>query len=711
MTPSDRIPLDYPPESLDAVFRPQSMAVIGATPKPGTIGRQILHNLIDYEFAGPIFPVNPRHSVIHSIKCYPTVLDIPDPVTLAYIIVPRDAVLDTIDQCAAKGVKGVVVITAGFKEIGAEGARLEELLETRLRSHGIRMIGPNCFGIVNTDPEFRINGTFGKTLPRAGRIALVSQSGALGETIMTQASRLGIGFSMFASIGNKTDISGNALLKYWQHDSHTDVILMYLESFGDPRKFTQIARDVTRTKPVVVVKAGRTAAGARAALSHTGALAGRDVSVDALFEQTGVIRVSSIQEMFDVAMALDSKTMPKGNRVCVVTNAGGPGILATDALSAHGLTMAPLSEATKETLREHLPRQASVQNPVDLIASADGERYGMALEVISRDDAVDCVVPIFVPPLMIDADAVADKIVAVAEANHKPMLPCMMGVEEGAPWVNKLKAAGLPLYPYPENIALTLAAMERWRRWRERPEGRTPDFDVDTSAARAVLAGAEDEALKGAGAMDLLASYGIPTMPLRLATTADEAVAAAEACGFPVVVKLVSPGILHKTDVGGVRVDLRTPDDVRSAFTGIGQALREARPEAAFAGVEVQAMVNDGTELVVGMTTDPHFGPLIMFGMGGVFVEVLKDVAFRVHPLSDVDAHEMIRQIRGLPLLQGARGRRPVDLDRLADVILRVSQLTTDLPEVDQIDINPLVAGADRCAFAALDARVILQKD
>ena len=313
--PGGGIPLDYPPESLDAIFRPQSIAVIGATPKPGTIGRQILHNLINYEFAGPIFPVSPRHSVIHSIKCYPTVLDIPDPVTLAYIIVPRDAVLDTIDQCAAKGVKGVVVITAGFKEIGAEGARLEELLEARLRSHGIRMLGPNCFGIVNTDPAFRINGTFGKTLPRAGRIALVSQSGALGETIMTQASRLGIGFSMFASIGNKTDISGNALLKYWQHDPHTDVILMYLENFGDPRKFTQIARDVTRTKPVVVVKAGRTAAGARAALSHTGALAGRDVSVDALFEQTGVIRVSSIQEMFDVAMALDTKTMPKGNRI------------------------------------------------------------------------------------------------------------------------------------------------------------------------------------------------------------------------------------------------------------------------------------------------------------------------------------------------------------------------------------------------------------
>jgi acetyltransferase len=697
----------FPPESLDAIFRPKSIAVIGATPRPGTIGRQIMHNLITYEFNGKIFPVNPKHEVIHSIKCYPTVADIPDPVSMAFVIVPRDVILETIDECAAQGIKGVVVITAGFKEVGEEGAALEARLLSRLEQHGMRMVGPNCFGIVNTDPAYRVNGTFGKTKPLEGKIALVSQSGALGETIFTHAAQLEVGFSMFASIGNKTDVSGNDMLLYWRDDPKTEIILMYLENFGDPRRFTQIAREITRKKPIIVVKAGRTAAGARAALSHTGALAGQDVSVDALFEQTGVIRVSSIQEMFDVATALAVQPVPRGRRVCVVTNAGGPGILATDALVASGLEMAPLSAATKDELRRHLPRQAAVDNPVDLIASADAERYALALEVITRDDAVDSVVPLFVPPLMINADAVAQRIVEVAEKHRKPMLPCMMGVAQGAPWIARLKAAGLPIYPYPEAIAQTLAAMDRWRRWLERPQGRIPDFDTHIAATSRLLDASEGRPLKGADAMALLATQGIPVVPLRLAAGVDEAVAAAEACGFPVVLKLESPDVLHKSDVGGVRLDLRTPDDVRDGFEAIRDSLRRHDPRATFAGVHVQAMVSDGTELVIGMTTDRSFGPLVMFGMGGVFVEVLNDVAFRVHPLSDVDAREMIADIRGYPLLQGARGRRKVDIDRLAEIILRVSHLVTHFPGIDQIDINPLVAGSERFEFAAVDARII----
>jgi acetyl coenzyme A synthetase (ADP forming)-like protein len=693
--------------SLDALFRPSSIAIIGATPRPATIGREILHNLIDYEFTGSIFPVNPRHKVVHSFKCYPEVTAIPDPVDLAFIIVPRQAVLATIDQCAEKGVRGVVVISAGFKEVGGEGVRLEQELAERLRLHNIRMIGPNCFGIVNTDPAYRINGTFGKPKPAPGRIALVSQSGALGETILTHAEELGIGFSMFASIGNKTDVSGNDCLQYWHRDPQTEVILMYLENFGDPRRFTRIAREVSRSKPIIVVKSGRTAAGARAARSHTGALAGKDVSVDALLEQTGVIRVSSIQEMFDVAMGFVTIPVPRGKRVCVVTNAGGPGILATDALVACGMDMAPLSDSTKETLRSHLPEQASVENPVDLIASADAKTYGMALDVIARDEATDSVVPIFVPPLMIDAEAVADQLIEVTSRHDKPMLPCLMGARQGAPWIRRIKEAGLPVYAYPESIAQTLAAMERWRRWRDHPGGTIKRFDVDLAAAQKLVSDAAGQPLAGHDAMRLLNLYGIPTLALHHASSVDQAVECATACGYPVVLKLDSPDALHKSDVGGVKLGLRDASEVQEAYAAIRDSLEQNKPGATFNGVFVQAMATGGTELVVGLTTDPHFGPLIMFGMGGIFVEIMKDVVFRVHPVSDVDAREMVTGINGFPLLDGARGRPKVKVESLMDLVLRVSQIATDLPEVDQVDLNPVVAGSDRGHVAAVDARVI----
>lgn len=697
--------------TLDAIFRPSSVAVIGATPRKGTIGRQILHNLINYEFTGSIFPVNPKHSVVHSFKCYPSVLDIPDPVSLAFIIVPRDSVLQVVDECGEKGVKGVVVITAGFKEIGAQGARLETQLMNRLRAHGIRMIGPNCFGIVNTDLRYRVNGTFGKPTPRPGRIAFVSQSGALGETILTHAEELGIGFSMFASIGNKTDVSGNDVLAYWRDDPNTDVILMYLESFGDPRLFTKIAREVTLKKPIIVVKSGRSAAGARAALSHTGSLAGRDVSVDALFAQSGVIRVTTIQEMFDAAMAFVTQPAPRGRRVCVVTNAGGPGILVTDALVAQGLELPSLSEETRQKLREHLPDQASVENPVDLIASADADRYGVALDLVASDPSVDTLVPIFVPPLMIDAEAVADKLIDVARRHSKPMLPCMMGVSQGATWISKLKEAGLPVYPYPENIAHTLRALEHWRVWLKRPRGTIPKLKVDLQAAQELMALAIDGLITERQALLFLEAYGIPIASMGLAGSADEAAIEATKCGYPVALKLASDDILHKSDVGGVRVNVSSAEDVREQFQSIRSRLKEHSPDAQFGGVHVQPMISGGTELAIGMSTDPGFGPLIMFGMGGVFVEVLNDVVFRVHPLSDIDAQEMLHEIRGYPLLTGARGRRPVNLDRLAEILLRLSKLVTDFPQIDQIDINPLVAGADSCELAAVDARIILHRE
>ena len=697
------------PEPLDAIFRPRSIAVIGASRRRGSIGYEILHNLVEHDFQGVVFPVHPTAKVIHSIKAYPSVLEIPDPVDLAVVVVPYRHVLQVVEECGRKGVRGLVVITAGFREVGGEGVAREEALLAIVHRYGMQLVGPNCMGVINTEPEVSMNATFAPTFPPPGPIGFMSQSGALGVTILDHARELGLGVSMFVSVGNKADVSGNKMIDYWSRDPRTRLIVMYNESFGDPRRFTRLARRVTKEKPILAVKAGRTRTGARAASSHTGALAGTDVAVDALFEQCGVIRATTLEELFDFAMAFSNQPIPRGDRVAIITNAGGPGILTADACESLGLEIAPLTEETQLRLRAEVPEEASVQNPVDLIASADAGIYRLALDIVLQDPTVDAAIAIFVPPVQVDAGAVAAGIAeTVARHEDKTVLGCLMGKKGLHMGVSELKRRNIPAFMFPESAARALAAMSRYRRWRDRPVGEVVEFAVDRERARAAIASArrdEREHLTLSEVEDVLGAYGIPLAESRFAVCADAAVAAAEELGWPVVLKVEAPSIVHKTDVGGVRLDLEDSDEVRAAFADIESAVGPGRME----GVRVQRMVEGGRETVIGMTNDRLFGPIVMFGLGGIHVEVLKDVVFRIAPISGIDAAEMVRSLRGYALLTGVRGERPVAFEALEEAIQRLSQLVLELPEIAEMDVNPFLAFPERERCLAVDGRIRLR--
>ncbi|PKK83478.1 MAG: hypothetical protein CVT49_08120 [candidate division Zixibacteria bacterium HGW-Zixibacteria-1] len=698
---------------LEYIFRPKSVAVIGASARKGTIGREILHNLIVNEFNGKVFPVNPNYDVIHSIKCYSTILDVPDAVDLAIMVVPRDAVPDMAEKCGNKGVRGMVVISAGFKEVGGHGIELENKLIEICRKYRIRMIGPNCYGVINTDPDYRLNCTFGKTAALPGNVGFISQSGGLGEAILNHARELGLGFSMFASIGNKADISANDILKYCKDDPRTEVILLYLENFGNPRRFTKIAREISRTKPIVAVKSGRTLQGARAASSHTGALAELDVAVDALFDQCGVMRVSSVEEMFDVASALANQPIPKGNRVAIVSNAGGPALLATDALVGLGLQLPPYTGETKRKLKKALSGQGDVNNPLDLIAGAGGQSFKAALSVVKDDKNYDSIMPIFVPPVTINQMEVANSILDGIKGTNKPVLACFMGAGEGSQAVEYLKKNGIPVYQFPEAIANTLSHLDLHRKWLDRPLGKYKSFRVNKEQVQNIINStlkAGQKSIVGETALEILTHYGIPAPRNIIANSEKEAVAAAEEIGYPVVVKINTPIILHKTEFGAVVVDLRTSKEVKAAFNDLRKktaaVAKKGKPEKF--SVFVQEMITGGVETVIGMSTDEAFGPLIMFGLGGIYVEILKDVAFRINPLSDTDVEEMISGLKSYPLLTGFRGSEAVDLVTLKESLLRLSQLVSDFDIISEIDINPFIACRKKGCSKAVDARFIL---
>ena len=691
----------------DAILRPRSIAVIGASRTPNTIGWQILDNLLRFGFNGPLYPVNPKAEVIHSIRAYPTVRAIPDPVDLAIVVVPKHLVLGVAEECGQKGVKGLVVITAGFAEVGGEGiVREAKLLET-VKHYGMRMVGPNCMGVLNSNPDFSMNATFAPTMPPYGPVGFISQSGAMGLSILDYAEELGIGIHQFVSVGNKADVSGNDLLLYWADDPEIRVILMYLESFGDPRRFYQIARALTRTKPIFVVKAGRTAAGARAASSHTAALAGTDLAADALMEQCGVMRAQTVEELFDYAMAFPRLPLPRGNRVAIVSNAGGPAIILADACESLGLSVHELSAETQAAIRRRVPDEAAVRNPVDLIASATAETYRDVLALVLQDPNVDAViVSVVPPPLGSKAKDVAEAIVQVAASRRDiPVMAVLMGRQGIPAGMRELLTAGMPGYIFPESAARALAAMNRYRQWLERPMGTEYRFPADAARVAGILKGAADEGrekLTETEALEVLGAYGIPTVPWRPAASADEAAAAAREIGFPVVLKVISASILHKSDVGGVVLGLSSEKEVREGYARMLQRVKERAgvvPDA----VLVQAMIPGGRETIVGSTRDPKAGPLLMFGLGGLAVEVLKDVVFRVHPVTDVDAREMVRAIRGFGFLEGVRGEPAVDLVALQEIIQRVSQLVGEHEAILEMDINPLVAFPDR--VLALDAR------
>ena len=691
---------------LDAILKPRSIAVIGASRQADTIGYQILDNLVKSGFHGPIYPVNPNADSIHSIKAYPSVGAIPDPVELAVIVVRKQFVLGVAEECGRKGVKGLVVITAGFAEIGGEGVEREKQLVEIVKRYGMRMVGPNCMGVLNTDPSVSMLATFSPSMPPNGPVAIVSQSGAMGQSILDYGEELGIGISQFVSVGNKADVSGNDVLQYWGEDPSVKAILMYLESFGNPRRFAQIARSLTKKKPIFVVKSGRTAAGARAAASHTAALAGTDLAADVLMQQCGVIRAQTVEELFDYAMAFPRLPLPKGNRVAIVSNAGGPAIILTDAAETYGLEVPELAPATQAAIRKVAAEEASVRNPVDLIASAKADTYRAVITAVLQDPNVDAVIASFIPPLGIQATDVARAIRDAAQTRRDiPLIAVLLGRNGVPAGLKELVDAGIPGYVFPESAVRALGALHRHRQWIERADGTVQSFPVSRDKAEAVIAGARKqgrEKLDEGESMALLEAYGIPVAAWKVVRTAEEAVAAAKAMGFPVVLKAMSAKIIHKMDVGAVLVNLPDEKAVRDGCARMLQRVRE-RVGVDPDGILVQQMVSGGREVIVGSTRDPKAGPLLMFGLGGLFVEIMKDVVFRVTPVTDVDARDMVRGIRGYPLLEGVRGETSVDLVSIQEMIQRVSQMVGELEAIAEMDINPLKAFPDR--VVAVDAR------
>jgi acetyl coenzyme A synthetase (ADP forming)-like protein len=702
--------------SIRPVLQPRAVAVIGASRDANSISRRVFEALRASGYVGPIYPINPNATDLDGVRCYANVREAPAGIDLAIVTVPRQAVLSVADDCAAAGVKGLLVITAGFAETGDEGRALQQQLVEKVRSHGMRMIGPNCMGLMNARLDMRMNASFSPIMPLPGHVALSSQSGALGIAILGLAAERGVGLSTFVSVGNKADVSGNDLLQYWEADADTSVILLYLESFGNPRRFARLARRIGRKKPIVAIKAGRTRAGSRAAGSHTAALAASDVAVDAMFRQSGVIRADTIDEMFDIAACLEAQPLPPGRRVAIVTNAGGPGILAVDACEAAGLTVPPFSAVTRAALTAFLPSEASVGNPVDMVASAGPAEFRRAVEVVLTSGGTDAVIIIYTPVDTTNSDVTLD---AIREgilagrrsgATAKPIVACLMA-SSGWPRTLDVGDERVPAYPFPENAARSLAKAAAYTEWRTRTPGLLWGFEdirVDDARAtcRQALEARGDGWLTGDEVRAVLGAFALPLAAGTIAHSADEAAALAQAIGFPVVAKLSARAIPHKSDVGAVRVNLTSDQAVRRAFRDIMAVARTFTTDDQIEGVLVQSMVTGGIETMIGVIDDPLFGPVVAFGLGGIHVEILGDVRFRIAPLTDGDADELLHEIRGLPLLQGYRGHPPADLDALRELLLRVSRLASEVPEIAELDLNPVIALPTGLGCRVVDARV-----
>jgi acetate---CoA ligase (ADP-forming) len=700
-------------EGVRALLHPRSVAVVGASRDPGTIGAALVANLVRHGFTGAIYPVNPRAEQVEGRRAYPTLEAIGQPVDLVIVAVPAAAVEGVVDAAARTGARGIVVISAGFAEVSEEGAAVQRRLRDRVREYGFRLVGPNCMGVINTDPAVSLDATFAPTFPPPGNVGMLSQSGALGVAVLDYARALDIGVSTFVSVGNKADVSGNDLLAYWKDDPRTEVIALYLESFGNPRRFARLAPEVARRKPIVAVKSGRSAAGTRAASSHSAALGCLDVAVDALFEQAGVIRTETLEDLFDVVSLLATQPVPRGPRVGVVTNAGGPGILLADACEARGLELPFLSSSTMEGLRAFLPRTASVRNPVDMIASAHADDYARAIAAVGADPGVDSVVVIFVPPLASNAAGIAEAIARGAGAvpAGKPVLTVFLSSRGAPPALATGPRGRLPSYSFPENAARALAAAERYGRWRVRARGTPLRLSGRArSAVRAIVERAlvgHDEPfwLDPAEAEGLLRACDIAVADARLATP-ERAPALAEAMGYPLVAKAVSAGLVHKSDVGAVILGLHTEDDVRRAVSTLRDRLAAVgRP---LERVLLQREVPGGLEALVGVVSDPTFGPLVVCGLGGIHVELLRDASFRLPPVTDVDASEMIDRLRMKALLDGYRGAPPADRAALILLLQRVSAMVEAVPELRELDLNPVKVGGRGEGVVVVDARVRL---
>jgi len=694
---------------LEPFYCPASVAVIGASRDENKLGHAVLKNLLECGYEGQIYPINPKAEEILGQRAYPSVLAVAGDIDLTVIVVPDRFVAAVLEECGQKGVKGVIVITAGFREMGGEGIKKENELLEIIRRYNMRMLGPNCLGVIDTICP--LNATFARGMPRRGDIAMMSQSGALLIAILDWALGEEVGFSRFVSLGNKADIDETDLLQLWDEDPYSKVIVAYLEGITDGAKFMEIAQQVTTDTPIIAIKAGTSDAGARAVSSHTGTLAGSERAYDAAFKQAGVTRADSVEELFDYAHAFAQAPPLKGDSIAVVSNAGGAAIMATDALDRAQLRLASFERETIELLQTRLPPGSSALNPVDVRGDADEERYRFALDTVLRDENVDGVIAILIPQAVTKVAETANVIADVVQGHDKPVLPCFMGQHTTQVGIEILRDRKIPNYHYPERAVNAMRAMVgRWR-WLERPPREIEKFDVRRDQVERALAQVRADGRLTVGdaeARQIMEAYGITIPEAQLAHDPDEAVEIAQRIGYPVVMKIASPDILHKTDIGGVKLNLMGDSDVRDTFDLLMYRASRYMPEADIWGALVQRMVPQGKEVIIGINRDPQFGPLLLLGLGGIYVEVLKDVSFRIAPITRWEAEEMITELRSYPLLRGLRGEKPSDLEAIADCMLRVSQLAVDFPEIVELDVNPLIVHEEGKGAVAIDMRLVL---
>ena len=708
-TPSDhasRLTLHASP--LDAFFTPTGVAVIGASANPNKLSHGILRNLISFGYQGAVYPVNPGRDEILGLRCYPTITAVPDPLDLAVIVVPAPVCPAALHECGVRGVKAAIVISGGFREVGPAGLALEEELLEIARAHGMRLIGPNCVGTL--DAYSGLDTTFIRTMPDPGDIAFISQSGAICGGILEWTAGKGVGFSRFATLGNSADVTETDLIEALASDPRTKVIVAYLEAIKDGPRFIEVASRVTPHKPILVIKAGTTEAGTRAVSSHTGSLAGAMAAYDAAFKQSGVIRVDGVEDLFNYALALAYGPLPRGRRVAIVTNAGGPASLAADALEEAGLTMPPPSDETRAFLAAHTCSEAQLGNPIDMLGGADAADYEMAVSALLADPAYDAVLPILVPQALVSPAAVAEAIGRASSAfPDKPVVTCFMGDEAVREPMIALHRHRIALYQFPKQAARALGMMWRYARQKTEVRGQKSDAMVATGQVRVELP-ANKTHLGEAEARPVLAAYGVSQPQAELARSAEEAGQIAAHIGFPVALKVVSPDIFHKSEVGGIALKLGDAVQVHAAFDEMLARVRQRQPEARIEGALVTQMAPPGYELIVGMRRDPQFGPLLMFGLGGIYVELLKDVAFRVAPFDRAETLAMIGETHAGKLLRGLRGQPPADIDAVAEVIERVAQLALDQPRIQEIDINPLIAYPTGQGALAVDVRMVVRE-
>jgi acetyltransferase len=707
--------------SLRAFLNPKSVAVIGASRRPNTIGNFVFRNLIQQDFKGVVYPVNPNAEVIAAVKAYPSILDIPGDIDLAIISIPADKVQQVVEECAHKGVKGVVVLTSGFSDIGPEGMERQNKLVNTIRNYGMRMLGPNCMGMINTNPEINLNATFSAVVPPHGNIAFATQSGVLGSAILMYATNLNIGLSTFVSIGNRADVSSNELLQYWEDDPDTDVVLLYLESFGNPRKFTRIARSITAKKPVIAVTSNRTPLQLRVTTSQTGAMATDQAATEALFNQAGILRADTLEDLFDTGSLLANQPLPQGNRVAIISNAGGPALLTAEACKARGLEIPVLSPNTTAQLKALLSPRANISNPIDMSPEFTIHQYRDALKLLLADGNVDIVVVIFIPPILKLSDefaAIIREVAPLFRESGKPLVTSFLGLRGARIELGSNDSRFVPSFAFPESTAGALARALEFSQRLKKPVGKIPEFsDINKEKAGGIIQSALEKSGKDQAWLDaesilgLLDCYGIKFVTLKLAKTPVEAAAAAEEVCFPVAVKILSSTISQKTDVEGVILDCRSRAEVEKAFVRIGDNLKRIGKPEDMQGVIIQKMVQGGIEVIVGVTQHPAFGPLIMFGLGGVYVELFKDVTFSIHPLTDLDAHDMVRAVKAYQLLEGWRGSRRADIPSIEELLLRISALVENHPQVLEMDLNPVKVLNDGNGYLVVDGRILVSKE